>query len=344
MNISDDIKQSIVDNIGHTVRSNKGWHQRNCMLCHLNGETADTRRRFGIIYNNDGSIGARCFNCRFKATYTPGKSLSSKFQMFMREIGVSDYDIKRFNFEIFKEGNGTGSIVTLGKAVKRITDAWKETSLPKGAKTLRMWLEEGCNDPDFISVAEYACRRGMMGIDDLYWSPQKDYHCTHQRLLMPFRYRGVIVGYTGRLYYTHKNKSIAKYINHFPTDYIYNVDIARSYDVDTIVLVEGVIDAYLVNGISVCNNLVSQAQADYINSLGKRVVVCPDFDADGRPLVDAALTNGWEVSFPNWDTGIKDPAEACGQYGEILTLKSIIDFSERSPMKIELKWKMKIKD
>jgi hypothetical protein len=312
-------------------------------MCHHKGETMDTRRRFGIIYNPDGAVGVRCFNCRFKATYTPGVSLSKNFQLFMREIGISDYDIKRINFEIFRNSNSSSG-VALGKQTKRITDQWVTKTLPEGTKTLMEWVNTGCTDEDFLSVLEYAYRRGMVDFDDLYWVPIEDFHCTHQRLLIPFRYKGNLIGYTGRLYYTHRNKVISKYINHFPPEYIYNIDVATSYDNNTIVIVEGVIDAHLIGAISTCGNNISDSQIDYINGLSKRVIVCPDFDSDGKSLVTVAMRNGWEVSFPNWDTDIKDPADACDRYGPVLTLKSIIDFSEKNPIKIELKWKIRVKD
>lgn len=343
MDINTELKDLIQNNIGFTVRSKKGWDQRNCMMCHHKGESMDTRRRFGIIYNPDGAIGVRCFNCRFKATYTPGHSLSKNFQLFMREIGISDYDIKRINFEIFRMGHSS-NIVLLDKQIKRITDGWVESSLPSGAKTLSKWISEECSDDNFLNVLSYAYRRGMFELDELYWTPTEDFHCTHQRLIMPFRYNNKIVGYTGRLFYTHHNKVISKYINHFPTDYIYNVDVARSYDNQVIVLVEGVIDAYLIGAISTCGNTISDEQISYINGLAKRVVVCPDFDHDGRALVDVAIRNGWSVSFPNWDKNVKDPADACDRYGPILALKSIMDSCETNPIKIELKWKIRVKD
>ena len=343
MDVNDELRSLIQSNIGFTVKSKKGWDQRNCMLCHHKGETTDTRRRFGIIYNPDGGIGVRCFNCRFKATYTPGNSLSRNFQLFMREIGISEYDIKRINFEVFRNSNGASSAI-LEKRSKRITDAWVESELPDGAKSLTQWIEESCSDKNFISVLNYAYGRGMIEFDGLYWVPLEDFHCTHQRLIIPFYYRDKIVGYTGRLFYTHRNKVISKYINHFPTDFIYNIDLARSYDNDVIVLVEGVIDAYLIGAISTCGNTISDDQVDFINSLNKRVIVCPDFDSDGKALVDVALCNGWEVSYPNWDRDIKDPAEASDKYGSVLTLKSIIDSSEGNPIKIELKWKMRVKE
>jgi DNA primase len=177
----------------------------------------------------------------------------------------------------------------------------------------------------------------------LYWTPKKDGHLTNKRVIIPFTYDNKIVGYTGRLCIEPPNKSISKYINKFPVDYIYNIDANRSHLRNTILITEGVIDAYLMDGISTCGNTISQAQIDYINSLKKRVIVCPDFDKDGYVLVEVAVKNGWEVSIPNWKREIKDAAQASLVYGRILTLESILSSTESSLIAINLKWKARVK-
>lgn len=340
MDISSYLAELIRSHIGATKKSQKGWEQRNCMLCHLTGESRDTRGRFGIIFNSDGSIGARCFNCRFKATYTPGHSLSRKFQHLLQEIGVSEYEIKKIDFEIFKGSNRVVNPVTIAR---RISDNWVPSSLPDGSKSISSLVVDGFESEDLMSVIDYAYSRGIRDFNDIYWSPRKDPNLSHRRFILPFRYNGKIIGYTSRFAGDPPSKSIPKYFNKFPPDYIYNIDLFRDHTREVIVLTEGVLDAFMVSGISTCGNTLNSDQVRYIESLGKPVVVCPDFDKDGRALVDVAIEHKWAVSFPNWKSGIKDAASAVLDYGRILTLESILSSAETSPIAINLKWNTRVR-
>jgi hypothetical protein len=65
--------------------------------------------------------------------------------------------------------------------------------------------------------------------------------------------------------------------------------------------------------------------------------VCPDRDKSGKSLVDAAIANGWEVSFPNWANDVKDVGKAVQCYGRLLTLQSILISTIENPTKIMVK-------
>jgi hypothetical protein len=58
-------------------------------------------------------------------------------------------------------------------------------------------------------------------------------------------------------------------------------------------------------------------------------------------MVNAALKYGWSVAFPEWGDGIKDVADAVAKYGQLFTMRSILDSVENSSLKIQLisrKW------
>ncbi|MEN6551948.1 MAG: hypothetical protein ABFC34_03580, partial [Methanobacterium sp.] len=48
-----------------------GWESFNAVCCHHRGENRDTRKRGGVIFKGDGFT-YHCFNCHFKAGWTPG--------------------------------------------------------------------------------------------------------------------------------------------------------------------------------------------------------------------------------------------------------------------------------
>ena len=65
-----------------------GWTSFNAPCCHHFGESADTRGRGGVRIPPDGGIQFHCFNCGFKANYTPGRNLNFKMKKIFRIHGI----------------------------------------------------------------------------------------------------------------------------------------------------------------------------------------------------------------------------------------------------------------
>ena len=99
---------------------------------------------------------------------------------------------------------------------------------------------------------------------------------------------------------------------------------AQCEDRPFVILYEGALDAYLCDGISPLGT-INETQAAIINSMSKRVIVCPDRDKEGQALIDMAVKHGWEVSIPAWEANVKDAGQAVQMYGKILTIRSILD-------------------
>ena len=83
-------------------------------------------------------------------------------------------------------------------------------------------------------------------------------------------------------------------------------------------------------------NNASETQAEIIDTLAREVILVPDRDAAGQKLIDDALEYGWSVSFPEWETDVKDINDAVVRYGKLFTLKSIIDAKQTMSLKINL--------
>ena len=156
-------------------------------------------------------------------------------------------------------------------------------------------------------------------------------------MIIPYYYKGKIVGFTSRLYYTVQDKSIPKYYQQCPADFVYNLDNQQAWTRKHVIVTEGVLDAWAVDGISVLGE-VGQTKIDIINRLQKNIIVCPDRDKKGWDLVNVAIENNWGVSFPKWDSGIKDAAQAAEKYGRLLTTSSIVSSTIVDDDEIRLKW------
>ena len=53
-----------------------GWIGFNAPCCVHNGDSADKRQRGGVMTSGEGGFQYHCFNCGFKAGWSPGKLLS----------------------------------------------------------------------------------------------------------------------------------------------------------------------------------------------------------------------------------------------------------------------------
>ena len=79
-----------------------GWTSFDAPCCVHNGESADKRKRGGVMINGDGTVSYHCFNCGYTASYTPGRNLSIKMRNLMRWLNVPDSDITKCSLEALK--------------------------------------------------------------------------------------------------------------------------------------------------------------------------------------------------------------------------------------------------
>ena len=122
--------------------------------------------------------------------------------------------------------------------------------------------------------------------------------------------------------------------------YVFNVDAFAGTEREIVIVTEGIFDAILVDGVAVQGNAVSPEQAQLIDKLGKRVILCPDRDNAGKDLIEQAITLDWEISFPPWHVDVKDAADAVARYGRLLTVASIIKYATDNKIKSQVKMRM----
>ena len=342
MAVQDYLRDVIHQHIGALKMTPSGWKKRNCMLCHDRGHGADKRERFGIYESPDGSITVNCFNCGFMTGWKPSTQIGKKMAYFLQQIGVPREDIDQLRFAAFREANDVETKEL--KLQGAITSKWiPAKKLPKDLKSIAEWADEGCEDRNFMKVVEYAASRGILGAEKLFWSPDK-LNAFNRRVVIPYFYNDEIVGWTGRLA-TEGKSEITKYHTSMPPQYIYGLDNQRDYDKQFVIVSEGIIDAYITDGIGVLHNKIHENQAALINAVPATKILCPDRDKDGDDLIETAIENRWYVAFPKWGKDskgrvIKDASHAAEVYGHLLTIKSIIDSRERDSYNIRIKRKL----
>ena len=339
MAVEEILKETISQHIGPLKQTPSGWKKRNCPLCHLRGQSADKRERFGII-EVEGGMNVNCFNCGFTTGWRPQSQLGDKMVFLLTALGVPDEDVKRLKFEAFREASNIKSKEF--KLKGSITAKWHEIDLVENCHPMRFWLDNNCEDPDFIKALTYTDSRDILDLDKIYWTPSKK-RMFNKRFIFPFFYKGKIVGYTGRLSGKPPNKNVPKYLSEMPQSYIYGLDDQEGKEF--IVVNEGMIDAMVTDGIGVLHNKINADQVTLINNLPGQKILCPDRDKDGDELIEIAIENKWFVAFPNWGRNkdgepIKDAAEAVEHFGHLLTLKSIVATREKDAHAIRMKRKL----
>lgn len=313
----------ILNNVPTATKTPSGWHTLNCVMC------SDTRRRAGILLQGN-SITYNCFNCGFSSGWKPGLPLGRKYRELCAAVGADEHSVKQCVFSVFRQQQQLSELsdVHAGSAVS--VGRFHSTRIPGNVTRI---TDISAAHP----VVQYAARRGILDIGDLWVS---DDHDLQNRLIIPFTHAGELVGYTAR-HVAPKSKTTAKYISEQPSGYVFNVDAYNHAGRKIAIVTEGVIDALLISAVSTLGNSVNSVQAHQISNLASRIILCPDRDQDGRQLIDQAVALGWEVSFPEWHSDIKDAADACARYGRALTMHSILSSATDNRIKIGVNSKLK---
>jgi hypothetical protein len=315
-----------------------GWVSFNAPCCIYNGTNADKRKRGGVMTSGDGTLSYHCFNCKYKASYVIGRKLSIKMKTLMGWLGIADDVIKKLAIEAMRYEEQDAQYEP------KKTINFQKKSLPKNSYKLEIWLEKyvgrDLTDPQYGKIDQLLNYLKKRGIEpdwfDFYYSPDQtaDFH---RRVIVPFYWRGDIVGHTGRLFDT-RNKEV-KYWTETQPGYVFNID-AQDWSRKFVLVTEGPFDAIALSGVAILGSEVNDVQRDIINHLNRKVIVVPDKDSAGQQLIEQAKQFGWSVAFPEWGKGVTDVADAVNKYGRLFTLQSILKSTENSSLKIDLRRKM----
>lgn len=302
-----------------------GWTSFNAVCCHHNGNSADTRQRGGI--NVGEGVSYHCFNCGFKASWVPGRTLSVKFKKFLKWLNAPDDLITKCVFEALRLKEQGPEAET-----RSLIPTFYDVALPKNARPISSYLEESQIPDKLVAVIEYLQSRHLYLEDyNFHWCDESGFD---ERLIIPYYLQGRIVGWTGRKIKEGK----PKYLSEQQPGFVFNLD-QQTANRKCVIVLEGPMDAISIGGVAIAGSEVNKTQRLLINQLQKQVIVVPDRDTSGKKLIEQAVDFGWSVSMPEWAEGIKDVNDAIRHYGRIYTLWSIIKSTESMPLKIQLKLK-----
>lgn len=309
-----------------------GWIAFNAPCCQ------DKRQRGGFIVNGGDAVSYHCFNCGFKASWQPGRTVSAKMRKLMRWLGMSDDTISKLSLEALRLNENTNA------EVRSIVPTFEERALPMDAKSLNDWSNwielQGWENTDQQLIDAFCYLRNNRGIDPysypFYWTNKIGFK---NRVIIPFYKDGKIVGYTARA----TNDAKPKFISEQQPGYVFNLD-RQAHDREFVIVCEGPFDALSIDGCALLGAEIKDSQNWLLKQLNKEIILVPDKDHEGPRTVEQAIEYGWSVSMPDWPEGVKDVNDAMLKFGKLATLWLILDAKESSSLKIQLRAKKWFKD
>ena len=126
-----------------------GWLAFNAPCCEHNGTTPDTRQRGGLIANAEEGVSYHCFNCGFKANYTPGRTINQNMRKLMGWLGMDTDSIRKLAMEALRLKDDT-----VQNTIKTPVVNIVPKKLPEGSKPISEWVSKGNHDPYLLKVVE----------------------------------------------------------------------------------------------------------------------------------------------------------------------------------------------
>ena len=327
--ISDTILQYLP---GKRKQTPSGWISFNAVCCD------DKRQRGGLIFNAGDAVSYHCFNCQFKASWQPGRQLTQKMRKFMRELHMPDDVINQLALEAMRLNENTTT------EVRSVVPKFDARALPLDAISFEE-LDTFLKLPDgdyavptkFTEAYAYLVDRKIDPWSyPFYWTNKVGFN---NRIIIPFLYKGEVVGWTARA----TNDAKPKYLSEQQPGFVFNLD-HQTNERDFVIVCEGPFDALSIDACALLGAEIKDSQNWLLKQLGKEIVLVPDKDHEGPKTVEQAVEFGWSVSMPDWPEGVKDVNDAVVKLGRLATLYLIVSAKESNSLKIQLKAKKWFKE
>jgi len=298
-----------------------GWYSFNAPCCSHCGHNPDKRMRGGIkIDQSDWSY--HCFNCGFKCGFKLGKPITKRTRNFLSWCGADEQQINKWNLISIQHRDLLDSAII--KKKQNILPTFKEKLLPEGELIYT-------GNKEHHKYIDYLHKRGLKHNEYPFLITPQAEGRNANRIIIPFTYENKVVGSTSRFL----DDRTPKFISDQQPGYVFGIDLQKP-NWEVCLVFEGIFDAISMSGCALTHDDINDKQGALLKNLNKRIIIVPDQDKTGLKICDRALDLGFEVSLPNWHTGIKDANDAVIKYGRLATLLSILEAASNSKIKIEM--------
>lgn len=312
--------------------SGGGWFP----VLHTTCDKGHKGPRAGFRFDGD-SVAFHCFNCSMATGYDPDKhrSMPRKMVQIMEDFNIPEDEWRKVEFTSLARQNSSELKIT---PEKKVSIEPLELDLPKTFYKLK----DAANDDPWKEIAEWYLSERGLSPDSADYMLSADTDIEHLkkwkgRLIIPVYKQNKLIFYQGRDMTGKKQK---KYESPAVSrdKVLYNFDKLFAHDDKPIIVVEGIFDALMVDGVAIFGNELSKAQIEWLNRSRKTKIYVPDQFGDGDKSASQAIDQGWSISTPEIGN-CKDLNEAVLKYGKLYVMKSIADNTSTG---FEAKMRMKM--
>lgn len=305
------LDQSIKQLANLTRPNSLGWYPTLCKICHDHGRKGP---RAAFKFDN-GSIAYHCFNCNHTASYNPARNRTMPRKM-VEVFDAFGIDSSLWRAEVFANFGKQHSERASNSTPVELDPP--SIALPAHSAPLTD------NDDDVSQYAiEYLTTRGINWKDYPFYLTTADNPMWFGRLIIPIYKDDKLIFYQGRdLTGLQSRKYLNPRTQH--NNVLYGFDQLHADTNDPLYVVEGWFDAFLIDGVAVFGNQLSEAQIMWLNTSPRKKIIIPDREGNGAPLALQGIELGWSVSIPDAPS-CKDVSDVVNKYGLLYTLKTIAD-------------------
>ena len=161
----------------------------------------------------------------FKTGWSPDSKVTVRLKQLLTTLGADENDINRIQLELLREQDVATLLLKTEKR-KHLVIEWDEKELPEDTKP---FMKHDVPTRDWSEAVEYLTRRGFDVTDNRFlYSTSKTHGRVNKRFILPFTYKGKVVGYTARWAGESIPDGMPKYYNQQPKkDFVYGLDRQR---------------------------------------------------------------------------------------------------------------------
>ncbi len=298
-----------------------GWMALKCQVCN------DHSERAGFI-NDGGFTSFNDFNCGAKFKYEEG---SGKFNRNIKHIlesfGITSDDLNEISNSIFFANVPKEEKEITLKDLTKVKLFTPEVDLPDKSYPLGHNNFEEIQEP----LIQYLLDRKIDPLEiQAYFSVDAKFI---GRVIIPYFRNGKIIYWQAR----HINNGVKpRYLNCYAAKdaIIYGYDKLVERAKSPLFITEGVFDAALIGGVCILGSTLNKAKIEILKKTNRRIMFVIDRDKTGKNLAEAALENGWEITFV--DVKATDINDSIIKFGREYTAFCLL---KNATNKIEQKYK-----
>jgi len=308
--------------------SGKGWCAVRCAVCNDH-----TRKglRGAFLFTTDEVV-YKCWNCSTACKYsrTEHDHMPNKMRKVLDAFGVPESEWKQCIL------SSPGFILGVSAANKNTKEAKKDIIPSEIPLPDDFYFLKDAPDTDEMAreIKDYLITERNIDPDVYPFMLLKNKHTKRfnkwlGRVIIPIYKDNKLIFYQGRAAYD----AVRKYeMPAYPKEkVIFGFDKLFEYTEKPLLIVEGIFDAFAIDGVAILGNTISEYQIEWLNMSKREKIFIPDRMGDGILPARQALEYGWCIATPDIGTKCKDMDDAVKKYGKLFVIKSIMDTKTNDP-------------